>query len=211
MHLQFPGEAPEDEAEIIDVALDLLPPGLQNPDRSLQILHPVITLVVDLSQPDQFESPHPLVQLFQPNFEMGTPVVGDRGGGVLSRHETLQRGESGVDGDLALPEGSLRVIDSLLQAPPALGGTSIVVVHLLQQFLERLGDDRIHGSPCPLESGEVLVGGCRRIQGSPVPRLDGFDTRLLTTSPRRVTIDRRLERSGYKRGTQVPYLVFLHE
>jgi hypothetical protein len=98
---------------------------------------------------------------------VGSPIVGDYGGRVLGRHEVLERGDAGVGGFLAL-------LKALLQALPALDGARVLLIHPLEQFVERLGDDRVHSSPCPLQPVEVLVGD--RL-GSRVYWNYGFDIR----------------------------------
>jgi len=156
-HLEVPGEAADVVAEVVDVAVDFRAPRLQVADDILERLHPVVTLVVDLRQPDQLEVSHPLLQLSDARVEVGAPVVRYNRGEVLGRRVVLQGREPRVDGVLALMKRSFRVVDALLQATPTLDGPGVHLLHLLEHFIERLGDDWIHRPPCSLEPGEVLV------------------------------------------------------
>lgn len=92
---------------------------------------------------------------------MGAPVVGDDGGGVLGGGEIFKGGEAAIDGILALLECGGGVLKTLLPALSALNGARVELLEPLEHFIERLGYDRAHRSPCSLQMSEMLVS-CRR-------------------------------------------------
>ena len=101
---------------------------------------------------------------------MGALVVGYDGGGVLGGGEIFKGGEVVVDGILALLEGSGGVLKTLLPALLALSGARVELLEPLEHFVERLGYDRVHRSPCSLQTSEVLVGCRHGLQSSSMPR-----------------------------------------
>jgi hypothetical protein len=65
-----------------------------------------------------------------------------------------------------------------------LSGAHVEVIHPLEHFVERLGDDGIHRPSRALQPGKVLVEGRRGLQSfSWRPRFVGSGTKLLATLP----------------------------
>jgi hypothetical protein len=125
---------------------------------------------------DHLEVVDALLQLANVLGEVATPVVGDDGGGVLGGAELLQGVEAAINSEVTLRVGGLRLGEAPIQAGTKTVELRAESVEAVNQIVEHLVDDGIHGTMGALKAGEVGMGGWQVLQHVRWPGIDRSDT-----------------------------------
>jgi hypothetical protein len=166
------------ELEVIDDALQLGTPSIDVRSRHFELRYPLITLVGDLLDANNFEvgeAPGDVYFLVHPHrFQISEALVDDcRGLGEL--------GEAAINNDIVGTAITIQISEALLPL-------GVMIVEATVEFVEEKLQIRIHSIEFPLPAGVVVVDdNGSRVQGEKQSakkggKIEKSDMRLLATN-----------------------------